>query len=178
MHFKSSLLSLSFIFCLLFLVSCGPSAEERKNEISNTEKTLKNADGTLPDSASVANAIAQYTEFVKSFPEDSLSPIYLFRGANLAAQKGDLALAISLLDQLHHDYPKHAEAPKALFLKGFVSETQMGDFKTAEACYREFLKSYPNHELAGDVSFSLENLGKSPEQLLQEISPGDTTASK
>lgn len=178
MQFKSQLLSISTIIFTLLLFSCGPSAQERKNEISNMEKALKSADGSLPDSASAANAITQYTEFVKAFPDDTLSPVYLFRGANLAAQQADLPAAIKLLDQLHRDYPKHVDAPKALFLKGFVSETQMGDLKTAESCYNEFLKEYPNHELAGDVSFSLNNLGKSPEQLLQEISASDTTASK
>lgn len=177
MNFKFQFPALATIITLLFTVACSPSAEERKNEISKTEKELKNLDGTTPDSASVAKAIAQYTDFVNSFPDDSLSPVFLFRGANLAAQKGDLPLAIKLLDQLHLDYPKHVDAPKALFLKGFVSETQMGDFKTAEACYREFLTTYPNHELAGDVSFSLDNLGKTPEQLLKEISDSDSTFS-
>lgn len=178
MHFNSQLPSITLIIAIFFFASCGPSVEELKNEISNTEKELKNSDGIMPDSLSAAKAIAQYTDFVKSFPDDSLSPVYLFRGSNLAAQKGDLTLALKLLDQLHRDYPSHKDAPKALFLKGFVSETQMGDFKTAEACYREFLKSYPNNELAGDVRFSLDNLGKSPEQLLKEISASDTIVSK
>lgn len=177
MNFKFQFPALATIITLLFTVACSPSAEERKNEISNMEKALKSSDGSLPDSASIALAITQYTEFVKSFPDDSLSPVYLFRGANLASQKGDITLTIRLLDQLHHDYPKHADAPRALLFKGFVSETQMGDFKTAEACYREFLNSYPNHESVGDVTFLLKNLRKSPDQLLQEISPDDTTAS-
>jgi len=35
--------------------------------------------------------------------------------------------------------------------------------------YREFLQKYPNHEFADDAELSLKNLGKTPEELLEQF---------
>lgn len=169
------------IFCiglLFFLVACGPSLDDQKAEISKIEAELKTEAGVMPDSVNSALAVGKYLEFVNAHPEDTMSPIYLFNGARVSAQIGNMHVAMQMLERLYTEYPKHADAPQALFLKGFLAETQMADFKTAEKCYNEFLKLYPNHPLATDVSFSLKNLGKPPEQLLKELSASDSVKTK
>jgi hypothetical protein len=37
----------------------------------------------------------------------------------------------------------------------------------AKLAYQTFLKEYPNHELVSAVKSELENLGKDPEEILQ-----------
>lgn len=132
----------------------------------------------MPDSVNGSLAVGKYLDFVNEHPKDTMSPIYLFKGAQISAQTGNMHVSIKMLDRLYTEYPDHADAPQSLFLKGFLAETQMADFKTAEKCYSEFLKRYPKHPLASDVAFSLKNLGKSPEQLLKELSDADSLKTK
>ena len=169
------------IFCLgllFFLMACGPSLEDQKAEISKIEAELKTEAGVMPDSVNGALAVGKYLEFVNANPGDTMSPIYLFKGAQVSAQTGNMHVSMQMLERLYTEYPKHADAPQALFLKGFLAETQMADYKTSEKCYREFLKLYPQHPLANDVSISLKNLGKPPEQWLREMPAPDSVKTK
>jgi outer membrane protein assembly factor BamD (BamD/ComL family) len=72
-----------------------------------------------------------------------------------------------------HQFPNHRNAPYALFLQGLIYENQAGDPMKARPYYEAFLKAYPDHPIAGDVSFSLENLGKTPEEIIMGF---DSTA--
>jgi hypothetical protein len=56
-----------------------------------------------------------------------------------------------------------------LFLQGFVFENEVGNVDAAREKYHQFLKQYPDHKIAEDVRTSLRNLGKTPEQLVQEF---------
>lgn len=39
----------------------------------------------------------------------------------------------------------------------------------AKSIYNEFLKKYPTHDLADDVQFLIDNLGKSDQEILEMI---------
>ena len=60
-----------------------------------------------------------------------------------------------------------AKAPEALFLAAFCEETLNGDAQQAKFFYEEFLKKYPAHGLAKDAQFSIQNLGKTDEELIK-----------
>jgi hypothetical protein len=42
-------------------------------------------------------------------------------------------------------------------------------YEDASRYYRLFLKKYPNHPLAKDAKISLDNIGKTPEDLVKEF---------
>ena len=44
-----------------------------------------------------------------------------------------------------------------------------GQKDKAKPLYEEFLKKYPQHELAQSVQFSLSNIDKTPEQIIKEF---------
>jgi isocitrate lyase len=56
-----------------------------------------------------------------------------------------------------------------LFLQGFISENGLKDTAAARKFYENFLKQYPNHKLASDVKISLNNMGKTPDELIREF---------
>jgi outer membrane protein assembly factor BamD (BamD/ComL family) len=162
----------------IFMQACGPSLEDQKAEITKLEVELDKDSGIMPDSVNSALAVGKYLDFVNAHPEDTMSPVYLFKGARYSAQTGNMHVAMQMLDRLLKEYPKHTDAPQALFLKGFLAETQMGDFKSAEKYYKQFLAKYPKHPMAKDATFSLKSLGKSPNQIMKEFSASDSIKAK
>jgi TolA-binding protein len=56
-----------------------------------------------------------------------------------------------------------------MFLKAFVYEDQLHDLNKAKKYYEEFLEKYPDSDFADDARISLQNLGKSPEELIKEF---------
>ena len=58
------------------------------------------------------------------------------------------------------EYPNGTYSSKALFMIGFVNANYLKNFEKAEKYYKEFLEKYPQHDLADDARYELENLGK------------------
>jgi outer membrane protein assembly factor BamD (BamD/ComL family) len=69
-------------------------------------------------------------------------------------------------------YPEGRQAPMALFLIGYLYNNELRNLDSAAAAYRSFLAVYPDHDMAPSAKFELDNLGKTPEQLI----PQDVTA--
>ncbi len=76
---------------------------------------------------------------------------------------------IEYLDKIITTYPQSPDAPKSLFKIGFTCENMIKDIDKARKYYEEFLKKYPEHELALSVRVSLEYLGESDEELLERL---------
>ena len=51
----------------------------------------------------------------------------------------------------------------------FCYENDLRQKDKAKTLYESFLTKYPNHELAKSVQFSLDNIDKSPEQIIKEF---------
>jgi hypothetical protein len=54
-----------------------------------------------------------------------------------------------------------------LFLKGFALENEFYRTEDARKTYESFLTKYPQDSLADDVKMLLQNLGKRPEEIIQ-----------
>ena len=76
---------------------------------------------------------------------------------------------IGIADRLCKEYPDYAKTPVAMFVKGFVYETQYGNEEAARKAYEEFIKAYPDSELVNDAKASIENLGLTPEELIRKF---------
>jgi outer membrane protein assembly factor BamD (BamD/ComL family) len=51
----------------------------------------------------------------------------------------------------------------------YTYENNLHDLVRAKTLYEEFLQKFPNGELAQDAKLSLDNLGKSPEELIGNL---------
>ncbi|MFN0150581.1 MAG: peptidyl-prolyl cis-trans isomerase [bacterium] len=56
-------------------------------------------------------------------------------------------------------FPEHVRKPEALFMIGFIYAEELKDFAKAQETFNQLLKEHPDHKLAKDARFMLENLG-------------------
>lgn len=102
-------------------------------------------------------------------PTDQKSPELLFDAAEMAKLLKTNNKALNIYDWLIESYPNYKKTPSALFIKAFILENEMNNIELAKAAYELFLEKYPDNDFADDARFSLENLGKSPEDVLKMI---------
>ena len=81
--------------------------------------------------------------------------------------KGNNEKAIKLYDELIRIHPDSEYSPMALFMIGYINANEIKDYERAKKVYAEFLEKYPTSELANSVKFELENMGKSPDELIR-----------
>ena len=51
----------------------------------------------------------------------------------------------------------------------FIKNNQIFDIESAEKYYTELIEKYPNSKYANDVKITLNNLGKTAEELFEEL---------
>jgi len=148
------------------------SHDKQKN---NAAEALKKADQSLatphPDSSSVKHAEEAVASFVKNFPEDSLSPGFLFQLALVFEKQRQYDSTIKTLDKIYSQYPRSKQASKAVFLEGFLYANVLNQLDSAKKMYQKYLDNYSevDEKMTNDVKMELQNLGKSPEEILKEI---------
>ena len=161
--------SFILIMALALITACKPSREKSAGDITAMEKRLFTQAEQGITKEAIDSLMAKYEDFVKRFPKDSLAPVYLFKAGGIAMNSGDGGKAIALFDQLIKDYPNHEKAPLGMFFKGYTQENLLKNLDLAKETYLLFIEKYPGHEFADDAQSSIDNLGKSPEQMIREF---------
>lgn len=165
---KKVLLAVCSGFVVLY--GCGNSGKEKDLAIISGLENRFVADSLQnPKPALVDSLILEYGGFALSYPQDSLSPLYLFKAGELSLSTNQGQKALGYFDQVVRNYPQHEKASFALFMKGFVCDGPLKDTAKARQFYTEFCQKYPQHPLIADAMFSLRNLGKSDEELIREF---------
>jgi tetratricopeptide (TPR) repeat protein len=100
---------------------------------------------------------------------DERAPEYLFKAAEIARSLRTFPKTLSLFDWIINSYPDYEKTATALFLKGFIIENELQNEDLARKTYQSFLTKYPDHDLADDVQFLVDNLGKTNEEILKLI---------
>lgn len=154
---------------LIWLASCSGGRQNRIDEIREQENIVMKSYDDIPDKSTAESLRQDYIAFADDYPEDSLSPKFLHKAAELALSMNMASDAIGTLDRLLSSYPDYTYRPDALFFKGFIQENHLKDIAAARKTYEDFLKQYPKHNLAKQVQFATEHLGKSPEELVNEF---------
>lgn len=162
-------LIVGLLLIVTLFVACNSPQKKQNNEIAEREKQLYNDSSMVPDPVKAKEIIGLYIKYADTYPEDTVSASYLFKAGDISSKVNETHQAIQLFGRMVQKYPNHNNSPYALFLQGFIYENQIGDPLKAKPYYESFLKSYPDHQIAGDVRFSLNNLGKSPEELIREF---------
>ncbi len=157
---------LTIVLVVAFAASCSNPHQEALDNIKKAESTAFSESG-LVNAEYVDELIAAYESFANDFPQDTLSPDFLFKAGDVAMNTNRSNKAIRLYDRIIIEYNAYHKAPEALFLKGYVYENNLGRLDKAEAIYQEFLSKYPDNEFADDAEVSLKYLGKTPEELIE-----------
>ncbi len=158
-----------------------PKAEEAKGNLTTDitdidqyileigEKIFDN-----PDESGVNKGNSQYyvdacEAYALANPNSVASPDFLYKASEIARTLRTFPKALSLYDWIISKYPEYEKAPTVLFLKGFLLENQFNDLEMAKTTYKQFLDKYPKSDLADDVAFLYENIGKSDEEIMEMI---------
>lgn len=170
-------IGLSLIVLVLF-ASCSESPKEQGlQRIHELEKS----DSTLSNPHKLAELNELYKEYLTKYPDDPKSSDFIFKAAEASNMLGQYPEAVRLYDQFVLRNPDDKRTPHAAFMKAFVLENGMRELGKASDAYRQFLEKYPKHELADDAKASLENMGKSDEELIRQFEqmqqnpPSDST---
>jgi tetratricopeptide (TPR) repeat protein len=153
---------------LISLFACTQPQVKYRKEIAEMEKAYKADSAMGPDREKTQKLIKAYIDYADKFQDDSSSGTYLFRAGDLSYRIRQPQQALDYFERMQR-YQTNSKTSTALFLQGFIYETEMNDKAKAKTYYEKFLQQYPNHEFADDVRFTLDNLGKSDEELIREF---------
>jgi len=159
-------------FCLLFLalvIFVGCSSKK-------TDKELFDEAQTFIQQQKYPEAAMAFEELTNNYPESSLAPnalsqlasIYQNKQIKNLSENESLEKSIQLFKKLHDEYPSSEYAASGLFMAGFIYANELKNFEEAKKCYQQFLKEYPHDDLAASAQAELDNMGMSPEEILQK----------
>lgn len=148
-----------------FFTACDSPKEKMVKKITELENNDSSYSVTLLQELKFA-----YLEFGNKYPDDEKSAGYLFKAAQRCIALNTANEAVIILNDLMAKYPKNDICQEALFLLAFTYENSLQDLKQAEEKYKQFIQLYPKNELAEDAKLSLENLGKSPQEIIDAAS--------
>ena len=112
-------------------------------------------------------ALREYSDLVKDHPQSPQAEVALFKIADI--QHGALKDVGKAIDAYKHYlqlFPEGGKAPGAMFTIAFMYNNELHNLDSAGAVYKRFLEKYPHHELASAAVYELQNLGKSPDELI------------
>tara|TARA_R110002111_G_scaffold140653_1_gene206790 strand:- start:76 stop:678 length:603 start_codon:yes stop_codon:yes gene_type:complete len=186
----------SLVLFLSVLASCGESGDKQEEvatedntatvdvnklnltnllaEIKKREEAFK-ADKTVNKENAVL-LMEAYVAFSERFNNRENADEYLFKAGEIAMGQEMTVEAIRHLTRLYDEFPRYEKRAYGLFLLGFVQENYSENLDEAKRIYELFLTEFPNHEMADDAKASIENLGKSPEQIIREFEIKDSIA--
>jgi len=143
-----------------------PDKQELYNHILELEKEIFDTTKSLNRGAAI-DLMVSYAKYANSFPNDSLSPEFLYKAAEVARGFGDGKKAIGYYELLLQKYPNYSKRAVSLFMIAFTYDNLLKDTANAGKFYRKFIKEYPNHKLAEDAKQLLKFLGKNPEDIIK-----------
>lgn len=159
----------SIVF-LMLLAACYPKSEWYRTKILQQESNILNlAKSGVLDSTSINQLLVAYEDYADKHPSDPQSVEFLYKAADFYRAMNMPLRSISVYEKIYETFPNHSQRPKVLFLQGFIYENDVKNYTAAQIKYHEFLTQYPDHPLAKDVKLSLQLMGKSPEQLIEEF---------
>ncbi len=168
------------VYCLLFIVycfsSCSSGTKKETNEraamissIDSLGKKMFDKQTMQFDKNLAFKGISSYDEFVKKFPNDSLSAEYLFRKADLQRGVGDNRGAIITLGDICKKYSTYKNNPECIFFQGYYYQEFFNDTTSAKYYYNELISKYPTNGFVDDAKALMGMFGKSEEQIIKEF---------
>lgn len=103
-------------------------------------------------------ALAQYQDFLKTFPASDLAPAAQYYIGEIYYTKKDYARAREAFDLVLEKYPENSKTPDAMYMKA-MSLARAGDKASAIRELRAMLQKYPSGEIAEKARSQLKQLG-------------------
>jgi hypothetical protein len=195
MKYKSA--SIFIFFILIFLSSCSNDkpADKKSTAIDSSITNKKNRDAKnyfrdcklllaeairmdtilyrqLDVSKGLGNqAITAFTDFAYYCSNDSLSPVFLIKTAQVATAINNIPQAKLALEKCIADYPKFSNISAAMFLLArlYDEQTYLNNEEEAKRLYNEIITKYPESPEAESSKGALKYIDKTDKQLMEEL---------
>jgi tetratricopeptide (TPR) repeat protein len=164
---KNILFLYAVSFSLIIFMSCTDKKDNLLKEINTLEEALKQ--DVFIDKTQGQKLIDLYVDFTQQFPKDSLVAGMLYNAARLTVSIDNPKPSIEYLERIIIEYPESPLVSESYIYLGFVYETVFHDYELARHWYELFITDFPNHPLMEDISITLQNLGKTPDEIVAEF---------
>lgn len=123
------------------------------------------------DIAFANKAIKDFADYAYYCENDSLSPVYLLKAAQIAISINKANQAQVVLDRCISNYPKFKNRPAAIFLMAQLYDEQslLNNEEEAKKLYEQIIYDFPKSEWAQNAKGAIKLLGKSDEEILKEF---------
>ncbi len=163
----SRLVSLLSVFTIIFIITACSS---------DSDTALYESAKANIQSEKFLDAMNDFQTILNDFPESKLTASVKFELGKMyqgnvipkVSKDESIRKAIKLYDEIVNSFPDSIQAINSLFMIGFLEANELGNFEAARNAYEKFINKYPDHELALSAKAELMNLGKAPEEILQE----------
>ncbi|GAB4259814.1 MAG: hypothetical protein Kow0027_27260 [Saprospiraceae bacterium] len=137
-------------------------------QISDIEAQVALQDAPNPEQ--LKTLIRLYEEHANKYPERrEVNANFLMKAADCARMLGNNAKAIALYDRIANEFRGTVQAPRALFLKGFLYDTELNRKDSALIVYRTFTWRYKNDPFLDDVQRLMDTLSVQYPEVVEKI---------
>ncbi len=161
---------------MLFLVACGGVTDEERQVQQETDGLATKIDSlenvlfgseTNVDKEAAAQLLQNYIRFTDTYPADSRTPDYLYKGAGIARGVGVQSRALKMYQRIIDDYPDYGKQPETYFLIAFTYDNDLKEIERAKEAYRVVINKFPEHEFAEQARERLKTIDLTDEELLE-----------
>lgn len=171
-------ITLIAIIIAFVAVSCTNNKEKELKKIQELEKVVLSNETTPADMKKAKELVDAFVKFANENPKDTNAVTFLFKAANISMNIDKAKQSVELFDKILKDYPSFDKASDCMFLKAFVLDDKLKNINEARKAYEAFINKYPSHEFTDDAKACLNNLGKTPEQLIKEFEAKNDSLSR
>lgn len=142
--------------------------ETLSKEIAKIEESLTKS-FTPNKEAERAKLIEFYDSYYKLFSGTKDAPEMLFKAGNESVNLQKYQDALNYYHEVEVNYYEFQKRPECVYLQGFIYDSYTNELGKAKEKYEYLIERYPKHVLAKDAKISLENMGKSDEELIRQF---------
>ena len=173
----------------MLLSSCGSKNHTAKSQLNADTDTLLTAyhysDSLYAacgriDTAAFGEFITRAMAYAEQHPQDSLAADMLYRAGvgsmilakaanNKVSRAENSKRALAIFNQFQKQFPEHDQAKLCYWQRAIVYDDILGDWRSAETEYRDFINRYPNDSLTPVFQQYLTLLGKSESEIEETL---------
>lgn len=164
---------------LFLMVACGSNDNNadsitEKDELIDSISAIEHAVGNpnmLFSGDTAEMMVKMYTRFVNDFPEDSLTPYYMMRTAEIEVNRGNFDKGIAIFDTILEKYTPGGFDSYAdcMYRKALILDQDGEHCEQAIAAYGAFVETFPDHYLATEAKNNMKIAEKSQKELLETV---------
>lgn len=154
----------------LMMAACGPNKDKDQAQIQQLEDSIYHSGMVVLDTVMGNNLVTLYSQYADKYPDDAVTPGYLFNAADIAANMCHYEASIEMLTRVIENYDTVSNLGDCYFALAQAYESS-SNYAKAKETYQLFVEKFADHPLADDIRTMMEQnlIGLSPEEALAQI---------